>query len=134
MTAKNAAVPVVCAIIERDGRFLAAKRAQGQSNALLWEFPGGKIENGESPFQALIRELEEELGIAATPGPEYHRQEWDYGDMSFRVFYFPVDTFRGEPVNRAFESMRWVKPEELQGMNILAGNRDVVHKLMTERR
>jgi 8-oxo-dGTP diphosphatase len=121
-------------IIRRNGLVLACQRKRTAQYPLQWEFPGGKIEKGETPSVALIRELEEELGIEATPGPEYHRQEWDYGDMSFRVFYFPVDTFRGEPVNRAFESMRWVKPEELQGMNILAGNRDVVHKLMTERR
>ena len=120
-------------IIRRNGLVLACQRKRTAQYPLQWEFPGGKIEKGETPSVALIRELEEELGIDATPGPEYHRQEWDYGDMSFRVFYFPVDTFRGEPVNRAFESMRWVKPEELQGMNILAGNRDVVHKLMTER-
>ena len=119
-------------IIRRNGLVLACQRKRTAQYPLQWEFPGGKIEKGETPSVALIRELEEELGIEATPGPEYHRQEWDYGDMSFRVFYFPVDTFRGEPVNRAFESMRWVKPEELQGMNILAGNRDVVHKLMTE--
>jgi 8-oxo-dGTP diphosphatase len=119
-------------IIRRNGLVLACQRKRTAQYPLQWEFPGGKIEKGETPSVALIRELEEELGIEATPGPEYHRQEWDYGDMSFRVFYFPVDMFRGEPVNRAFESMRWVKPEELQGMNILAGNRDVVHKLMTE--
>ncbi len=121
-------------IIRRNGMVLACQRKRNAQYPLQWEFPGGKIENGESPFQALIRELEEELGIAATPGPEYHRQEWDYGDMSFRVYYFPVEVFRGEPVNLAFESIRWVKPEELRGMNILAGNHDVVQKLITERR
>ena len=67
---ENPALPVVCALIERDSRVLLAQRPAHKHLALKWEFPGGKIEDGEQPRDAMRRELEEELGIAAEVGVE----------------------------------------------------------------
>jgi 8-oxo-dGTP diphosphatase len=120
-------------ILRRNGLVLACQRKKSAQYPLKWEFPGGKIERGESPTEAIIRELHEELNVQATPGAEFHRQEWDYGDFSYRVYYYAVDRFAGEPVNQAFEQIRWVKPGELLGMDILEGNRDVVQRLCKER-
>jgi 8-oxo-dGTP diphosphatase len=121
-------------ILQRDGSVLAGQRKRTTRYPLKWEFPGGKLEQGETPREALIRELHEELGIVATPGNEFHRQEWDYGDLSYRVFYFLVPVFTGEPVNHTFEQIMWVSPEELLEMDILEGNREVVERLVEEKK
>ena len=71
-------VQVVAAVIERDGRILIGRRTARQSHALQWEFPGGKVEPGETPEQALARELEEELAIGGAGGPEIARYEYTY--------------------------------------------------------
>jgi mutator protein MutT len=116
-------------ILQNNGLVLACQRKKTALYPLQWEFPGGKIETGETPTHALIRELHEELGIVAVPGEEFHRQEWDYGDASYRVYYYSVLTFSGVLANLAFEAIRWVTPNELRGMDILEGNREVIERL-----
>jgi 8-oxo-dGTP diphosphatase len=119
-------------ILHKNGLVLACQRKKNALYPLQWEFPGGKIETGETPTDALIRELHEELGIVAVPGEEFYRQEWNYGDASYRVYYYSVRTFSGKPANLAFETIRWVTPRELRGMEILEGNREVVDKLYSD--
>jgi 8-oxo-dGTP diphosphatase len=129
---------VAVGIILRNGYVLACQRKRGASYALKWEFPGGKLEEGESPENALARELREELAIEAHVAEEFWRQEWVYRDGSdgahrdgsFRVFYFLVRGFSGEPVNHAFEQIQWIRPHDLQTMDILEGNRDAVERLV----
>lgn len=123
---------VAVGIIFRNGTVLTGQRKHTARYPLKWEFPGGKLEPGETPTAALVRELDEELGIHAQPGPEYHRQEWDYGDRAWRVYYFPVHAFTGEPENRTFAQIRWVTLEELLTMDILDGNREVVSLLCAQ--
>ena len=123
----------------RDGQVLACQRRPDAVYPLRWEFPGGKLEEGETATEALVRELHEELSIEATVGREFHRQEWVYPqsagnpeqDGSFRVFYILIDSFTGTPVNNAFEQIRWVSPTDLQQMDILEGNREAVARLIT---
>jgi 8-oxo-dGTP diphosphatase len=121
---------VTVGILIQDGLVLACQRKTTAPYPLKWEFPGGKIEPGESPRTALIRELQEELSVTVEPATEFFRQEWDYGDQSFRVYYYCVRSFSGIPQNMAFEQIRWVKPETLLMMDILDGNREVVNKLV----
>jgi 8-oxo-dGTP diphosphatase len=129
---------VAVGIVARDGHVLACRRLPHAAYPLKWEFPGGKIEPGESPRQALVRELREELAIDAEVGEELHRQEWSYpdggkaaaGDGAFHVFYFMVPSWKGEPVNNVFSEIRWVKPAALLTMDILEGNRDAIVKLV----
>jgi mutator protein MutT len=116
-------------IMHRNGLVLACQRRSTATYPLQWEFPGGKIEPGETPVQALIRELHEELAITAVPGDRIALQEWDYGDQKYRVHYYRVDSFEGDLVNRVFEAIKWVRPQELLQMDILKGNRDVVELL-----
>ena len=123
----------------RDGQVLACQRRPDAVYPLRWEFPGGKLEEGETAAEALVRELHEELSIEAKVGREFFRQDWVYPqsaekpeqDGSFRVFYILVDSFTGTPVNNAFEKIRWVSPTELQQMDILEGNREAVARLIT---
>jgi len=126
---------VAVGIIVQQGLVLACQRKADVAYPLKWEFPGGKIEDGESPRQALRRELHEELDIDATIGAEFHRQEWDYSangaSGAVRVFYLLVDSFRGQIFNRTFQQVRWVSAEELSRMDILEGNRETVNLLIS---
>jgi 8-oxo-dGTP diphosphatase len=130
---------VAVGIIVRGGLVLACQRRRDAVYSLKWEFPGGKIEPGEPPATALRRELREELDIDASVGEEFHRQEWIYPDGvedpkkdgSFRVHYFLVEHFTGDPVNKAFEQIRWVTLHELSTLDILEGNRETVNLLAT---
>ena len=125
---------VAVGIILKDGQVLACQRRRDATYPLKWEFPGGKLEPGESAEQALERELREELTIEVLLCKEFFRQEWLYGEgedgRSFRVFYFLVDDFSGEPVNLAFEQILWTSPNRLQTMDILEGNREAVERLV----
>ena len=125
---------VAVGIVSRDGHVLACQRHPHAAYPLKWEFPGGKIESGESPRQALTRELREELAIEAEVGEELYRQEWIYPDGvenpkkdgAFRVFYYYIKSFTGTPKNVVFEQIRWVSLSELQTLDLLEGNRDAV--------
>jgi 8-oxo-dGTP diphosphatase len=107
---------VACALVDPDGRVLVAQRPAGKPMAGLWEFPGGKIHPGESPEAALIRELEEELGIsthASCLAPltfASHRYE------SFHLLMplFVCRRWQGEPSGRENQALRWVRPQRLR--------------------
>ena len=116
-------VQVVAAIIEREGRILICRRTARQSHALKWEFPGGKVEPGESPEQALRRELEEELALLAVSGSEITRYEYTYpGKAPILLIFFRVAGYEGEPVNRIFEEIRWEAPKHLQSFDFVEGD------------
>ena len=110
---------------------LLCQRKRGTRYELKWEFPGGKLEPGESAESCLRRELREELGIDATIGALFHRQPASYADGgSFDVSYYLIEQFDGEIANRVFESTRWLPVADLPSYDILDGNRDVVLQLM----
>ena len=121
---------VAVGILVRNQTVLAGQRRRSVRYPLKWEFPGGKLEPGETPEQALIRELREELSIEARPGRLLLRQEWDYGDLSYCIHYFLISSFKGEPVNNTFERLAWLAPSELLIMDILEGNREAVQRLV----
>jgi 8-oxo-dGTP diphosphatase len=114
----------------RGGEVLIAQRRADQPMALQWEFPGGKIEAGESPEQALARELSEELGIEATVGPRVTRIRHNYrhgGAVDLQ--FFAVHEFSGELQNRIFNQLRWVKLEDLPEYDFLAADRGLIRDL-----
>jgi len=103
------------ALVDRDGRVLIAKRPIGKSMAGLWEFPGGKVESGETPEECLIRELDEELGIKVT-GPCLAPFVFtSYGYESFHLLMplYLVRRWEGFVAAREHEAIAWVKPERL---------------------
>jgi 8-oxo-dGTP diphosphatase len=121
---------VVAAILEREGRILICQRTAQQSHPLKWEFPGGKIEPGESPAQALERELHEELGITAARCEEVTRYEFTYpGKKPTLLIFLRVTHFEGEPRNLIFQDMRWEPAERLASFDFLEGDRDFLRIL-----
>jgi 8-oxo-dGTP diphosphatase len=121
---------VAAALIVRGGEVLIGQRRPDQPMALQWEFPGGKIEAGESPEQALARELREEIGIQAMVGPRVTRIRHNYrhgGAVDLQ--FFAVNEFSGEIQNRIYNELRWVRLEDLPGYDFLAADRGLVRDL-----
>ncbi len=124
---------MVAAIIERNGRILIGQRKAEQSHPLQWEFPGGKMEPGETPAQALSRELEEELGIRQSAGREIARYPYAYpGKNPILLMFFRVDSFEGEPRNLVFQELRWEPAEHLASFDFVEGDRDFIRALAAE--
>ena len=104
------------ALIDVDGRILLTQRPEGKSMAGLWEFPGGKIEAGETPEQALIRELEEELGIntwASCLAPLTFASH-SYEDFHLVMPLFACRKWEGIPFGKEGQNLKWVRPNQLR--------------------
>ena len=126
----RAVIKVAAAVIERDAKILIGQRKRGDSHGLKWEFPGGKVERGESPASGLARELREELGIEATIGQELVRYEHRYPRRtSILLIFYSVTEFSGVPESLAFEKILWESPEKLPGYDFLDGDIDFVRRL-----
>ena len=144
---------VVAALIELGGRLLVCQRRRDAAFALMWEFPGGKVEAGESLEVALARELREELGITATVGAEVYRTTHKYAEMprTIELIFFrctilsvlragsvtvlpdgspprPTAATR-TPQNLAFEQIAWREPRDLPAMKFLPADRELIDLL-----
>jgi 8-oxo-dGTP diphosphatase len=123
-------IKVVAAVIHRDGKILIGQRRKTDSHGLKWEFPGGKVERGETSVAALARELEEELGIQARIGREIGRHTHYYPRRAtIQLVFYSVKEFGGEPQSIAFESIVWESPERLTDYDFLDGDVEFVKKL-----
>ena len=119
---------VVAGIVWREDRYLAVRRPEGKHMAGYWEFPGGKIEAGETPDQALARELREELGIRVAEFRPWRDVIHRYPDLHVHVFFYMVSAFHGEPHPRERQHMAWVRPSE-NTLPFLPADLDVVAEL-----
>jgi 8-oxo-dGTP diphosphatase len=121
---------VVAGIIVRSDEILICQRTKHQSMPLKWEFPGGKIEAGEQPRDALRRELEEELGITAEIGDEVSRLVHTYpsgGTVELR--FYIVRNYSGTLENRIFRDIRFVNRKDLPTYDFLAADEAIVRDL-----
>jgi 8-oxo-dGTP diphosphatase len=124
-------VQVVAAILERNGSILICQRRPEQSHPLQWEFPGGKVEPGETPSQAVERELEEELGIRGAAGGEITRYQFQYpGKVPIELIFWRVTKYEGVPKNRIFHDMRWEKPRTLASYDFVEGDRNFIGSIL----
>jgi 8-oxo-dGTP diphosphatase len=118
---------VVAAVIERDGCILIAQRKRSGHHPLKWEFPGGKVEPGETPETAVERELDEELAIRARVDRELMRYEYQYpGRLPILLIFYRVTEFTGEPRNLDFEQIEWVPRARLGDYDFLEGDAEFI--------
>lgn len=124
---------VVCAIIVReDGTVLACQRGAGGHLAGLWEFPGGKVEEGETPEDALIRELREELAIEVSCERAMTPVDWDYGRGPMRLLPYVCRIIEGEPQALEHAALRWCLAEDLPSLDWAAADVPVWREYLLE--
>lgn len=127
---------VVAAVIERsDRRLLIGQRRRGDTSPLKWEFPGGKVEKGETPEDALARELKEELGATLQRCIPIGRVVHKYAEApdQLEILFFAASISEVELTPRRFEKTAWVLPKELGAYDFLAANSGLVANLATGR-
>lgn len=121
---------VVAALIRKDGEFLCCRRTEYQSLPLKWEFPGGKIEVGETAQEALRRELVEELGIDAEIGEQVAEVNYSYPHgPSVALYFFLVERYERDLQNCIFREIRWVPRKDLPSLDFLEADKEIVRKL-----
>jgi 8-oxo-dGTP diphosphatase len=122
---------VVAGLIEAEGKILVCQRRRGDTFELMWEFPGGKLQGGETGAEGLERELREELGVEARVGAEVFRTRHRYAEMSeeIELIFFSAAVDAEAIRNIVFESMEWRAPETLAELNFLPADREFVGKL-----
>jgi len=127
---KSNLVEVAVAVIQQpDGHFLMAQRPQGKVYAGYWEFPGGKVEAGESPYYALVRELHEELGIEVETAYPWLTRVFTYPHATVRLNFFRVTNWLGEPHGREGQVLSWQHLPELTVKPILPANDPILRAL-----
>lgn len=122
-------IPVAAGFLRKEGKVLVGQRPENNSLPGLWEFPGGKIEIGETPEQALARELEEELGIAAEVGDLKLTCTHSFGDVGILILFYEINYWKGEPKAKHHMMLEWIHPEELKNRNIPEANRKILDKI-----
>jgi 8-oxo-dGTP diphosphatase len=116
-------------IAGKDGRILVARRTKDQHLGGLWEFPGGKLEDGETVVTALHRELREELAIEVRAQTPLIRIEHDYPEKSVLLDVWTVSQFDGTPVSQEGQPLRWLSPDELTPVEFPEANRAIIRRL-----
>ena len=123
-------IEVVAALVKRDGRFMICQRPENKSRPLLWEFPGGKVEAGETKEEALARECREELAIELEVGKMFADSTFVYPDISVHLSLFEAKIVRGEPKLLEHRDIRWITPEEAHLFEFSPADVPFVEKLI----
>lgn len=128
---KDTPIHVAAGIICRHGLLLASQRPDDKPCAGFWELPGGKVEDNESPEEALCRELAEELGINVKEYELLDVVRHKYWDTDFTVIlhFFKVSAFDGEPCNKENQNLRWIEPHDLTELDFLPGDREILERV-----
>ena len=120
---------VTAAIIRQDGKYLICQRAHDDSLPLLWEFPGGKLEPGETLEECIIRECQEELGVDIRICGEFGRTSYPYKQWELVFTFFDAEIAAGTPVTTVHEQIRWVSAAELKDYTFCPADVEIVEKL-----
>lgn len=122
-------IPVVAGFMKKGSQVLVGQRPETHSLAGQWEFPGGKIESGETPEQALARELDEELGIEATVGELKLACTHTFGNVNILILFYEILYWKGEPKTKHHLMLEWIHPEELSHRQIPEANRKMLPQI-----
>ena len=117
---------------DSEGRILVTRRASAAHQGGLWEFPGGKVEPGETVQQALIRELHEELGVQVLASEFLLSAEHDYGDKVVRLEVYRVTQWKGEATGLEQQPLAWYLPSALRGLHFPAANVPILERLLVD--
>ena len=124
-------IDVVAGLILRRERLLVCQRHENSAFPLKWEFPGGKVEQGESPLNALKRELKEELAIDVHRATEILSYDHVYpSTIAVKLSFFRVDEYDGEPTNLLFQQVTWTAIKDLLQLDFLAGDLPFIRELV----
>jgi len=132
MSAEKRFTVVAAVISDDEGRVLLARRPEGTHMAGLWEFPGGKVEAGESYSEALVRELHEELGIVVEIGSPLTFAVHTEPDLEILLLFFSASIATGVPTACEGQEIRWVQPDELRGFPMPPADDEVVSLLIND--
>ena len=125
---------VAGALFDGAGRVLIAQRPAGKALAGRWEFPGGKLHPGESPYEALVRELREELGVEVIAAGRLMRYSHAYAERVVWLDMWTVQRWSGEPRGLDGQALKWVEPGRLRDEDILEADQPIVVALAAGRR
>ena len=120
---------VTAGVLKEGDRILICQRHRSDAYGLQWEFPGGKVRDGEDLRESLRRELAEELAIEAEVGEEVFRRRHRYPDRYVEVVFFLVPSYRGTVHNRVFEAVAWADRQELPSYDFLEADRELVDRM-----
>lgn len=123
---------VVAALIWRDEKFMICQRPAHKARGLLWEFVGGKIEDGETKEEALVRECREELGISLSVGDVFMQVEHEYPDLTVRLTLFHAFIASGEPQKLEHNDIRWITPQEIPNYDFCPADVEILQKIVQE--
>ena len=121
---------VACAIIEQNGTALAAQRSAAMSLPLKWEFPGGKIESGETAEECLIRELREELGVSVFIGSALTPATHSYPDFTVTLYPYTCRLTGGTVTMYEHHALKWVEPQQMPELDWAAADLPVIREYM----
>ena len=124
-------VEVVAAIIWDQDKFLICQRPANKARGLLWEFVGGKVEQGETKEQALIRECQEELAITVEPHEVFTEVTHEYHDITVHLTLFNCTISKGQPQLLEHNDMKWINPSEIPNYNFCPADEEILKKIIT---
>ena len=122
-------VEVVAALIRREGKFLICQRPENKARALLWEFVGGKVEQGETKERALIRECREELGITVAVGAVFAEVVHEYPDITVHLTLFNATIAEGTPIKKEHKDICWIAPSEIPDYEFCPADIGILQKI-----
>ena len=122
-------VEVVAARIWRDNKFLICQRPAHKARGLLWEFVGGKVEQGETKEQALIRECREELDIVLSVGDVFMDVAHEYPDLTVHLTLFNATIAKGEPKKLEYNDIKWITPSEIPNYEFCPADKETLAKI-----
>ncbi len=126
-------VHVAAALIRRDDRFMICQRPANKARGLLWEFVGGKVEPGETPSQALVRECREELGVEVETGDVYTELIHKYPDLTIRLTLFNTRIVSGQLQKLEHNDIRWIRPDEIDDYDFCPADEEILALLKQEK-